>query len=196
MMIVVAIIAGTALLAVPAVQSATANRKVNRAALDVVRLARRARAESVGFGRAHLLAWNPGNDGSLVLWRGSNNGCNTNAWPVIQGAPCGAANSMCVDQVQLSDGRYRRGTHQVRMAWSAASVAPVDLCYEPTGALFYRTAAGGRFTDRNVDPGGAPIGGAFELRFDRISGGAVTGVPRFVVFPLGGDARVHNRVGP
>ncbi|HJK97652.1 MAG TPA: prepilin-type N-terminal cleavage/methylation domain-containing protein, partial [Polyangiaceae bacterium LLY-WYZ-14_1] len=179
MVIVVAIIAVAATLAVPAVQSGTANRKVNEAALDVVRMARRARSESVAYGRAHLLVFDAANDGTLTLWRGVNGQCNGNDWVQVQATgACGTAGSMCLEQVAMSDTQYRRGTHQVRMQWSPVSQAPAQLCYAPSGALFYRFAPAAQFTDANLLPGGATVGGAFELRFERVTGGVVMGVPR------------------
>jgi len=197
MVVVVTIIAVAATLAVPAVQSGTANRKVQRAALDVVRLARRARSESVAYGRAHLLEFSGDDGGTLELWRGANGQCNGNDWVAIRATgPCATAGSMCIENVVMDDTRYRRGAHAVRMQWSAASQAPIELCYAPTGEMFYRFAAGARFNDANLLPGGATIGGAFELQFDRLTGGMVMGVPRRVLFPLGGDPRLHVRGGP
>ena len=84
LMVVVGIIALVAALAAPSMGTARADGHTNEVANDIVRLMRRARAAAAGYGRAHLLIFNPaddGGDGSFEVYRGINNRCLSNDWP-------------------------------------------------------------------------------------------------------------------
>lgn len=101
LMIVVGIVAIVVGLALPTMSQQLADQKTNQIALDIVASARLARASSTAYGRAHLMRWNPAlasGQGAIELYRGINNGCNTNNWPVITAAGC-AGNVNCIEAV-------------------------------------------------------------------------------------------------
>ena len=171
-----------------------AERRAAQAALDVVRLSRRARAESMAFGRAHLLRFNnlgsAGSEGSLRLFRGRTPSCRTSNWnaavgalpPIISGF-C-PASSMCVDLVDLSDTRYNTGTHTVELR--APGTSNHDICYEPSGAMMFRYA-GGAWLDSNAAT--ADNAGGIRMSVTRKVSGVIEGNTRWIVFPWGGTAR-------
>ena len=199
LMIVIVIIGVSAALAVPSMVGANAERRTNKATVDFVRLARRARSDAAGYGRAHLLRYRSANRGQLRLYRGLNNGCNTNDWTtIIAGAgACGRSGTLCIDQLRAADSRYTTGSTTIEIA--STFYDAVDLCYEPTGVLRYRRdaeTATGRFTDRNAGAG-TDLHGAFVFEIARLEDGGRVSVPRQVVVPLGGDPRItRTRVGP
>src|SRR5688500_17355425 len=83
MMVVVIIIGIIAALAAPTVGTAMADRRTNNAALDVVRLFREARADSIQYGRATVVDYNnlgtPGGVGARMrVFRGITSTCNSN----------------------------------------------------------------------------------------------------------------------
>ena len=195
LMVVVAIIGIAAALAAPAISTAMAERRAAEGALDVVRLGRRARAETMAFGRAHLLRFEQsgsiGSEGSLRMFRGRTPSCRTSNWtsavgtipPIITGF-C-PASSMCVDLVDMSDTHYQTGTHTVEL--SAPGAGDSDLCYEPSGAMMFRSA-GAAWLDSNA--ANAAIAGGFRLRVQRKVSGVVEGNDRWIVFPWGGTPRI------
>ena len=190
LLVVVSIIAISAALAVPAISGSIQARTASQATLDLVRVARHARAASTAYGRAYMLRYetdsNPGTLGQVRLFRGTNNGCNTNDWVTIMaGGACGTAGSMCVDSLTMADNRYQRASSEILMR--VQDFAALDLCFEPSGIVRHRSGTavnGGWFrSDNSVD-------GGFIFTFQRLSSGAPVGVVRRVLFPLGGDARV------
>ncbi len=191
LMVVVTIIGILAMIAMPAFASGAAERRVSEAALDVVRLARRARSEAVAHGRAYLLRYTTvtraGALGQVELWRGDNDRCNQVDWDAIRARGDCEANPSCVDEVDLSHPRYNRSGSQVRMRAPGLG-GWVDACYQPSGVMFWRNRPG-RMTDRNIERGRS-LGGAIRFTFEGVQAGAVQGVRRFAVLPLGGEARV------
>lgn len=195
LMVVVVIIGIAAALSAPAISTAMADRRAAQGALDVVRLARRARAETMAFGRSHLLRFNnsgsSGTEGSLRLFRGRTPSCRTSNWnaavgalpPIITGfCPAG---SMCVDLVDMSDSRYNTGTHSVELR--APGISNHDICYEPSGAMMFRYA-GGAWLDSNAAT--ADNAGGIRMSVQRKVSGTVEGVTRWIVFPWGGTPRI------
>jgi prepilin-type N-terminal cleavage/methylation domain-containing protein len=191
LLVVVSIIAVTAALATPAIMSALNDRRANEAALDMVRLARRGRSEAAGYGRAYMVRFNNGSNGSAVLWRGNNNGCNTNDWGTIIGSGC-EDNAMCVDALELDSSHFQTSSSQVVMTAPTLG-ATVDVCYEPTGRMLWRTSTTSRFTALNSAGAGddaTNLGGGVRFAFaPQKTDGTADGVTRRVVLPLGGDPR-------
>ena len=191
MMIVVVIIAVSAALAGPAMVTAFAEHRVSEAAIDLVRLGRRARSEAIAYNRAHVLRYTdtsaPGSDGRVLLYRGVSGGCNSNwnNWVTLTGSPaCGLAGSMCLDQTNMGDSRWHVGSNVTQMR--APGYAPLDICYQPNGATMMRYGAGisGPFFEGNA------TGGGIVFTFQRIHNGTPDGPARRVVFPIGATPRV------
>lgn len=154
-----------------------------RASSDMIRLITRARSASQAYGRAYLARFEQTDGGSIEVYRGLNNRCNSAGWVTVVGAGC-SGNASCIDDVDMR--RYARGDQTVLMD---AAMSKLDLCFEPSGRSLYRRSDAGPFTDRNVADGYAAQGG-FRFSFQRRIGGDDTGVKRWVVVPLGGDPRV------
>lgn len=190
LMVVVGIIALVAALAAPTIGTARADGHTNEVANDIVRLMRRARAAAAGYGRAHLLIFNPaddGGDGVFSVYRGINNRCITNDWPALTAAAC-EANQMCIDSVE-ADGQ-ELGTSRYQMS---APDFPngIQICFEPTGITRWRRNMAGIFLTDNADVGGSLEGG-FRFSVQRRNAGGIQGVARRVILPLGSDARIQR----
>jgi prepilin-type N-terminal cleavage/methylation domain-containing protein len=180
LMVVLVVIAVVAGLAAPTITKAMHERRAASAALDMVRIARHARAAAAGYGRAHLLRFQGGDPGLVQVFRGLNNRCNANQWANIIGGGCGQGNPMCVDELDLR--RYATVSNTVQLTSANANI---EICYEPTGGMRYRFGGGEAFLEANG------IGGGFRFQvIPQDSSGGTNGVIRWVVIPLGGDARI------
>ena len=192
LMAVVLIVMVAMALAAPSVTTALAEKRTGQVALDLVRLGRRARADSIAYGRAHVLRYSAagagGAFGRVQLFRGIAGGCNTNDWVPIfaAGAACGSASSTCVDELDASASRYRLGGSDSLLS-APAGFAAVDICYQPSGVMMYSPNGGvTRFTANNSPA----LGGGFVFTIVRQRSGATEGPARWVVFPLGGTPRI------
>ncbi len=191
LMVVVLIIGIVAAVTLPAMAAGSSERRVSEAALDVVRLARRARSEALAHGRAHLVRYTvfTGGDplGQVQLWRGDSDRCNQVDWAAIRGRGACETNPSCLDEVDMAV-RYSVSGWKVEMRAPGLG-AWVDACYQPNGAMLWRNTAG-RFSERNVVDGRV-LGGGIRFQFEaERSDGTRSGVPRYVVLPLGGEARI------
>jgi hypothetical protein len=160
--------------------------------LDLVRLGRRARADAIAYGRAHLLRYGAtganGNFGRVRLIRGFTGGCNTNNWATIFTAAtdCVSAASPCIDELDASATRYRLAGNDTLLS-PPPDFATLDICYEPNGRMMYSVnGSTTRFTANNT----VAIGGGFVFQAVRQRGSVNVGPTRRVLFPLGGTARV------
>lgn len=179
---VVAIVAIVAGLAAPVITSSISERRANEAALDLVRVARRARSEAIAYGRAHLLRIDAAR-GRIRVYRGINNGCTTNDWATITSGPdCNTPGSFCVDFMDLTSSRYSSGGARV-VATIGGGIASGDICYRSNGSLEYRDGAG-IFTGANT------VGGGAQITFQRHTSDGPVGVVRRVVLPLGSSPRI------
>jgi hypothetical protein len=192
MMAVVVIIMVAMALAAPSIGTTLAEKRVGQVGLDLVRLGRRARADSIAYGRAHVLRYSAagagGAFGRVQLFRGIAGGCNTNNWtPIVAaGAVCGTEASTCVDELDASATRYRLGGDDALLT-PPAGFPVVDLCYQPNGMMMYSAdAATTRFSANNS----AALGGGFVFSVVRQRSGVTQGPARRIVFPLGGSARI------
>lgn len=188
MLAVVAVIGVTAALAAPAVHSARMEAKTNRAAIEIVRIHRNARAAALMYGRAHLVRYDSGGRGSFHAYRGIASNCNANGWgPIVGGPPCGSAGSYCIDRLDLMDVGWTIGSSTIRVS-PQPPVASIDVCYEPSGRVQWRrgvaAGVGGGFSERNA------IGGGMRYEVQRLDMGVAQGVTRIVAVPLGGEARL------
>jgi Tfp pilus assembly protein FimT len=187
LMITVGIIGISVSLAAPAVQQVMANRRSQEVSLELVRLGRRARSEAMAYGRAHLLRFSASADsghGRIDLYRGINNGCNTNDWTFLTGGPaCGEDDSMCIDSV--TTGAFSKATSTVYL--TSATYTALDLCYSANGVMMWRTSTSARFSD--IPPSGT---NTFDFSFAQKVDGKVVGVSRPVIFPMGGLPRTQR----
>jgi prepilin-type N-terminal cleavage/methylation domain-containing protein len=185
LMLVIAVIAVSAALAMPAIGGAIAEQRGANASYDLVRLGRRARAEASAYGRAYQLSFTQvvgGGVGSFTLLRGTSPRCNSNDWVAIRSGGTCAENPMCVDSLDMR--RHKTEGSEIR-ARSPGLGAWIQLCFEPEGTMSYRRASLGPFVTHNTNL----IRGGARFCFQRFRNGVRTGVGRWVIFPLGGDAR-------
>ena len=187
MLIIVAIIGITSALAAPAVHQSIMERKNSAAALDVVRLARRGRAEALSYGRAYVLRFDAGGDGQFRLYRGISSDCNglANDWDALMAAACDGSGA-CVDEVSMADSEWTLGGSDIR-ATESDDTPRVEICFEPRGTVEHRTSGAARFSGINT------VDGGYIFDFARFDSGDEVGVARSVVVPLGSDARVMQR---
>lgn len=187
MLIVVAIIAITSALAAPAVHGAIMERKNNEAGLELVRLARRGRAEALAYGRAYVLSFDGSGDGVYRLYRGISSDCNAlaNNWAVLMADTACDGSGACVDRLDMASSEWTLGSSEIRSA-EASGRARVDVCFEPRGTVEHRTSASARFSAINN------VAGGYLFDFKRYGSGTETGVTRQVIVPLGSDARMFQ----
>lgn len=190
LLVVICIIVIATAIAAPAIGEARAEQRVVRAAQSMIRIGRRARSEALGYGRAHVVRYSTASaggssQGSMMLYRGVTSTCNNNNWTsIFASPPCGAANSMCIDSIDLGDTEYNTSTHTTWM--SSPAYGYIDICYQTNGAVLHREAPTARFSDLNT------IAGGFVFNVNRQVSGAQEGVTRTVIFPLGGVPRLFR----
>ncbi len=185
-MAVIALIGVVSAIAAPTIHSAIVERRVQRGAIDLVRVVRRGRSEALYTGRAHVLHFVSTGRGSATLFRGRTGTCNGNDWAAIIGdGSCTGIN--CVDQLDMNESRFALGSSTITMADNGGA-SPIQICFEPFGATRHRSggsiAAAAPFTEANT------IGGGFIFDFQRLDSGTAEGVARHVLVPLGTDARI------
>lgn len=192
LMVVVVIIGIVAALAAPTMGSALKERRKNLAALDVVRLFRGARSLSVGTGRSVLVRFDPtgdGNRGTLETYQNTSNRCNANNgnWSPIVGGGC-TANTSCRDRYTGRTFDFGENARRTTLSIVEGNLAGtvVDVCYEASGLMYWRTGTTGRLSP-NATFGTTALAGGFTFRITTADGG---GVDRRVVVPQGSTARL------
>lgn len=188
MMIVVVIIGVTAALAIPTVNTALADARAQRAALDLIRVFRQARADAMSYGRAMMVDFNQlGSTGGvrsrIRLFRGRVSTCNSNDWPAIAAIDCGNPGSSCVARVDMQD--FRGGGWDTGMVSTAGAIA--RWCFQANGAMAVQPGATGRYNYNAVVQGG------WQFTFRRYnSSGSPEGVIRRVLLAQGGEASLQR----
>lgn len=212
LMIVVAIIGVLSAIAAPSIGRGMRERRKMRAAQMVVRSFQAARQRAIATGAAHLVRYDAqgeGGRGTLEVYRGTTNRCNTTTWTASgSGGGSGSGNSSATASVVGSgcsgnlrcqrDASYEpsefettAGTYTMTLALTSANLGDrLDVCYEGTGVMSWRTADGEYFYDNPATPDGAQsITGAFTFELSALVNGADPGVVRRIIVPFGGQAR-------
>jgi type II secretion system protein H len=184
LMVVVAIVAVVAAAAAPSIGAAVRDRKAATATLDVVRTFRGARASAAGYGRAYTVSYDQSaNDdqGELTVRRGITNRCTATAW--------NTATATVIPGLAYTPERHRI-TDDFKIVLANANFPTLHICYEPTGITYWSATLAGPFSNASPTSGGTGVS-AFRFTIDRFVGSVSEGaVQRYVVVPLGGDARV------
>lgn len=145
LMIVVAIIGITAAIAAPAIGRAIASSRADRAAHDIIRLGRRARAEAIADGRAYLLRMSTTGTGGVELWRGATTLCRQDWAAITSAGNCilpAAPDGNCADYMNSST--YAGDPYLLTI--SQAQLPLVDLCFQSNGEMMVRpTGSSGAF---------------------------------------------------
>jgi prepilin-type N-terminal cleavage/methylation domain-containing protein len=197
LMIVVTIIGMSILAFAPGFTRAMAEREVSFATREILRLAKRARTESLGYRRAFLMYVQPGTADTdvpvLQLLRAPNNSCVAQAWDTMQ-AQCGTANSQCVENIDLATNvSYSTRGFTVRALEEAVdgttSGADRALCWAPNGVVYTRSPA--LLSTRLAETDAAnTVSGGVLYRLALFQDGAAIGRAHRVLIPLGGSPMV------
>jgi prepilin-type N-terminal cleavage/methylation domain-containing protein len=143
LMMVVMIIAISVMAFAPGFSAAMADRRVSTATRELIRIGRRARADTFGYLRAHLLWVQPG-ERRIQLLRGPTQSCTTPLWQDIQ-ADCdeplnSATHQRCVEDLDLDT--WTRGDEIALREEILVGSKPVyrstdrALCWSPSGRMF------------------------------------------------------------
>jgi prepilin-type N-terminal cleavage/methylation domain-containing protein len=199
LMMVVAIIAASTIAFAPGIGRAVADRRVSSATRELIRIGRRARSDSFGYLRAHLI-WIVPASGRVMLLRGPNNSCLLPTWSTIA-ADCpstaaGVPGPRCLEQVFLSSIGGPTPIAMNEETLSGAGVAayssvPHALCYASSGVVYQAagsdlTVATAALSDLNNVNGGVVytlhtgISTSTPVSTDRV---------HRILFPLGSSAR-------
>jgi type II secretory pathway pseudopilin PulG len=196
-MMVVAIIAASTLAFAPGIGRAVADRRVSSATRELIRIGRRARSDSFGYLRAHLI-WITPATGRVMLLRGPNNSCLLPNWNAISAdcpsTPLTTLGPRCLEQVFVSTLGGPTSIAMREETLSGTGVASYGtaahaLCYASSGVVYHATgadltAATLALSDLNTVNGGVVYtlhtGTGDPVSTDRI---------HRILFPLGSSAR-------
>jgi prepilin-type N-terminal cleavage/methylation domain-containing protein len=202
LMLVVAIISILAAAAATGFGSSVSDTRASNLAEDLVRIGRRARAEPLGTGMAHLLAFSYDTDnglGVLSLSAGDSNLCNlVSTWgdkPIeavsaieYTATKADTRNSPPAENAQVINFEPVDPTLQVDDFYKT-----IQICYEPSGATLLSPSIEERFTEGVVNGGSTVYDIIFRVtRSINNEQHKQEGVTRYVVFPFGGSARIQR----
>ena len=193
---VVTIIGVSAVAFAPGIGRATTDRRVSTAARELIRIGRRARADTFGYLRAHLI-WIVPATGTVQLLRGATNSCTLTVadWPTVQGdcaIATGPGSNRCLENLSIA----AITTDATILMYEETLPGPAysnavsrALCYAPNGLVYWGqganiTTAAGALTDNNS------VNGGFVYTLHKGTGApTVASRVHRVLFPLGGSAR-------
>jgi len=200
-MIVVTVIGiGTAMSA-SGIGEAFSDNRALRASRELVRIGRRAKAETMGYMRAHLVWIEPAQN-RVSLIRGTGWSCTNENWSArLALGPCRGAGASptpvpCIDQVDFQEGNTGNDdANWPSVAFVSGSPASYDstsaantaICYAPSGRMFSdqgANLAALTLSEANVRNGG------FVFAVRRLSDGTQWGQSRWVLFPQGAPPRL------
>jgi len=197
LMMVVAIIAASTLAFAPGIGRAVADRRVSSATRELIRIGRRARSDSLGYLRAHLI-WITPATGRVMLLRGPNNSCLLSNWSAISAdCPSTATATLgprCLEQVFVAALGGPTSIAMREETLAGAGVASYGtparaLCYASSGVVYQATGttlalASAALSDLNTVNGGLVYtlhtGTGNPVSTDRV---------HRILFPLGSSAR-------
>jgi prepilin-type N-terminal cleavage/methylation domain-containing protein len=187
LMIVIVVMGIITAMIAPGLNEFMADGRHSAAAEQLLRLHRSVRARVSETGLAHLVRFDSaasGGRGAMQVFEGMNNHCITTPWndAVVNGA---ANNHFVVDSYDMDD--FNKGAHRVVLTASTAAagaVAALDLCFQPNGMVYRRNSAGATWTFISLPE---PVLFTITRTVDSVG----RGVPRQVIFPIGGNARLR-----
>ena len=198
LMIVVTIIGISVLAFSPSFSRAMAEREVSFVTREILRIAKRARTEALGYRRAYLMYVNPGSSDDLApviqLLRAPNNSCVAQAWDSLQthcdtptpGSPC--VENVDTGGVSLSSTGFTVRALEVATDGSTSSDDHA-LCWAPNGLVYTRSPAnlGTRLAETNADN---TVNGGVLFKLSLYQNGEQVGRDHRVLIPLGGAPMV------
>lgn len=134
LMIVVILVGISAAVVGPTLMGTMSINRTNRCMQDIARLMRRARADAIGTGRAHLVDMPAtGTERTFSVYRGDSSSCTRSAWGGIVGT------DTPVDVVGTAE--YAGGSFGVMTQITGPGGAPTRVCFEPDGDRFTGTTS-------------------------------------------------------
>jgi prepilin-type N-terminal cleavage/methylation domain-containing protein len=197
LMIALAIIGIMSAAIAPTISEMVADNRQATAAIEIVRLSRKARAAALASGTAYALHYDKGTGelGRLTLWAGMNGRCLQTAWPY---AP-GSVNSTLPPVDALSGDMYwfnpktpmnptksdsDRQVIYLDALLDGNEQVDAQICYQPDGEIYTAVGVGTALT--REDPLKPML-----FRVYRSLNGTSRGEVREIVFPAGGTARAR-----
>jgi type II secretory pathway pseudopilin PulG len=202
LMMIVMIIGVSVMAFTPGFSRAMADRRVSLATREVIRVGRRARADTFGYLRAHLV-WIDPSLGIVQLLRGPTNSCTLASWGTVA-SDCATAlpGQRCLENLVLSNlsGQTRAISvfeEVINSGSTAYSTVGRALCFHPSGVMMYGSgatvaAATASLQSDNVSGTGGVNGGfIFSLLAGTSQPSSANAAQRVhrVLFPMGGSAR-------
>jgi prepilin-type N-terminal cleavage/methylation domain-containing protein len=197
LMVVVTIIGLSVLAFAPSFSRAMAEREVSFATREILRIAKRARSESLGYRRAYMMVIDPGASDdqapTVQLLRAGNNSCVAQNWAALQ-ATCGTLNGQCVEDVDLNGnanfstrGFTVRGLEEA--VGGAVSSESRALCWAPNGLVYTRSPAdlGTQLGETNANN---TVNGGVVYKLSLFQDGSEVGRAHRVLIPLSGSPMV------
>lgn len=197
LMVVVMIIAVSVISFAPGFGKALADRSVSQATRELIRLGRRARSDTFGYLRAHLLWIQPASL-RIQLLRGPTQSCTTAPWATIQ-TDCPAStlavkSQRCLENVSLPD-MTREWSIAMREEFltggePAYRTTNRAICFAPSGQMFMAlnnslADATNALSDLNTVNGGV----VYTLHLGTSDPVEPPDLVHRVLFPLGGTPR-------
>jgi len=197
LLIALVIIGAMAMAVAPSLSEVLSDNRQHGAAMEVLKIARHARAQSLLTGTAHMLRFRNQNDavGSFGLGRidlivSMNNKCAENQTRFVQvprWADMGEFNVSSAmptradvnRQVIFLEARLANPTAVAAVAEASVPVTDLRICYQPNGETFSGV-------------GGVPFGPQVQhvlFTVRREINGSERGVSRQILLPVGGNAR-------
>lgn len=145
LMMVVLIIAISVVAFAPGFSRAMADRQVSTAARELIRIGRRARSDSFGYLRAHLVWIRPvwqstdgKRSGRVQLIRGLTNSCLLQDWATLQ-ASCTATpvGPQCLEDVRFAEWTSQAIAMREELKKDSFGTSNRALCYAPDGSVLW-----------------------------------------------------------
>jgi hypothetical protein len=182
----------------PSFSRAMAEREVSFATREILRIAKRARTESLGYRRAYLMYVNPGASDDIApivqLLRAPNNSCVAQAWDAMQDTcDTPSPGSPCVENENFADVSYSTSGFTVRALEEAVGggTSPNDraMCWAPNGMMYTRSPANltAQLAEANSNN---TVNGGIVYRLALYQDSAAVGRAHRVLIPLGGSPMV------
>jgi prepilin-type N-terminal cleavage/methylation domain-containing protein len=179
----------------PSIGEMVADNRQASAAIDIVRIARKARALTISSGNAHLLRYQvgPGGLGMIELFSGMNNKCLQTPWAQAFTAPVGSR-LRALETIDMAYYNPKTGSAPTvddtgrQVVWvtgfvNAAAVNQVQICYQPDGDVYTAVPPATLARQQSASP--------LLFRVFRAVNGSSRGTVREIVFPAGGNARAR-----
>jgi prepilin-type N-terminal cleavage/methylation domain-containing protein len=195
LMVTVAIIGIISAAILPSMSDVMADHRAVSASMDVLRLARKARALTLAGGMAYMLHYQkPGGDslGTIDLVQGMNGRCLQTPWGQALGRPMETiGNGLGMAYYNPVAGGIPKATDAHRhvivlhaFTTAGTDLAELEICYQPNGEVYFAVPP--------LQPlARQPNTTLITLSVTRTVDNRPHGESREVIFPAGGSARAH-----